>query len=300
MFRRKRLFRGVVICGLGLVVAWQLGLLRDISTKPNNKFGTLLNIKEKIQRNSKPVDVKEVIRKRSPPKPTEEKPLPVLSAEPQDRYYGKGCGINRNRERLQKLLNEWQKIVIRRNITQYFICFGSFLGSVRNGDLIPYDKDMDVCMFRSDYHKLFPEESKRPLNLNDGTMHMLLQKHAPHPKTNVPRLNCKGKIVRHFADMCSILNPHGRLCLGKMIRLDIFLLEDQGAEFWDEYRDRFHPRDTILPLRPCKYLGIDTMCPNNATKYLNVYYGKDYTKPHHICKDGKWVENMAGARKPFV
>ena len=88
---------------------------------------------------------------------------------------------------------------------------------------------MDVCMFRRDYHKLSPEESKRPLNLNDGTMHMLLQKHAPHPKTNVPRLDCKGKIVRHFADMCSILIPHGRRCLGKIIPLDIFLLEDQGA-----------------------------------------------------------------------
>jgi hypothetical protein len=238
------------------------------------------------------------------PKPATErplvKPLPVLTSEPQDSFYGKGCKVNRYRGRLQKVLAEWQKIVRRRNITQYFICFGSFLGSKRNGDIVPYDSDMDVCMFRHDYHKLDPEESKRPVNLDDGKIHMLLQRHSPHPKSNTPRKNCKGQIVRSVSDNCAILDPHGRLYLGSLIYLDIFMIEDHGSQLWDEYRDRIHDRDSILPVKPCKYLGIDTQCPNNAEKYLNVYYGKDYMKPHHICSGGKWVQNMPGARRAFV
>ena len=188
----------------------------------------------------------------------------------------------------------------RRNITQYFICFGSFLGSVRNGDLVPYDSDVDLCMFRHDFYKLEPEESKRPLNLNDGRIHLLLQRHSPHPLPNTPRKDCKGNIVRKVADDCAILDPHARLYNGRLIYMDIFMIEDHGAKLWDEYRDRIHDRDAMLPVKPCKYLGLDTKCPNNTKKYLNVYYGKDYMTPHHKCEDGEWQQNMVDARPAFV
>ena len=315
--RRGRICLSLAIFGLCLVLAARYGLfdrsarlisnfnLSDLQTLPviNNFTNNSTSVKQNLVKSNvteQLLKVKPVRANETQPKVEVEKPLPVLTTEPQDSFYGKGCKVNRYRGRLQKILSEWQKIVKRRNITQYFICFGSFLGSVRNGDIVPYDSDMDVCMFRHDYHKLYPEEAKRPVNLNDGKIHMLLQRHSPHPKSNTPRQNCKGEIVRSVADHCSILDPHGRLYLGSLIYLDIFMIEDHGRQFWDEYRDQIHPRDNILPLKPCKYLGIDTLCPNNAEKYLNVYYGKDYMKPHHICKGGKWVQNMAGARRAFV
>ena len=236
----------------------------------------------------------------TPPAPTPSPTLPPLTLEAQDSYYGPGCTENRYRKRLQKVLQEWGLLAERRNITQYFLCFGSFLGAVRNSDMVPYDSDLDVCMFRHDYYKLYPEESNRPVNLNDGRIHLLLQRHSPHPLENTPRKDCKGNIVRSVVDDCAILDPHARLYNGALIYMDIFMLEDHGALFWDEYRDRIHHRNAILPIKPCKYLRLDTKCPNDKEKYLKMYYGNNYMVPHHKCNDGKWEQNMVGARPPLV
>ena len=254
MFKRGRVYLSLTIFSLCLVMAWHFGLfekfvrqisifdksdlqtLQMISKLPNNSISEKNNLVNSSVADQ-PLKVKPVRANKTQSKAEVERPLPVLTAEPQDSFYGKGCKVNRYRGRLQKILNEWQKIVKRRNITEYFICYGSFLGFVRNGDIVPYDSDMDVCMFRHDYHKLYPEEAKRPVDLNDGKFHMLLQRHSPHPKWNTPSKNCKGEMVRRVVDDCSILDPHGRLYLGRLIYLDIFMIEDYGPQFWDEYSE---------------------------------------------------------------
>ena len=162
-------------------------------------------------------DLTEIFLKGTKPAQTTPPSLPYLTLEAQDSYYGPGCKENRYRKRLQKVLQEWGLLAERRSISQYFLCFGSFLGAVRNGDIIPYDSDLDVCMFRRDYYKLYPEESKRPVNLNDGRIHLLLQRHSPHPLANTPRKDCKGNIVRKVVDHCAILDPHARLYNGALI-----------------------------------------------------------------------------------
>ncbi|XP_028402196.1 uncharacterized protein LOC114525172 [Dendronephthya gigantea] len=214
----------------------------------------------------------------------------------QDSYYGKGCKTNLYRSRLKIIFNVWREMAKRRNITRYFIAYGSFLGAVRNGDVIPYDSDIDVCIFRDEYHKLFPEESSRPLDLNDGTVHLLLQRHSPHPKDDTPRKDCNGSLVRRVADDCAILDPHARLYQSSYVYMDIFLLEDFRSVVYDEYDYRFLKRDIVLPLRPCRFLGMSTYCPNDAARYLTAYYGATYLKPHHICQGNRWFVNMPDAR----
>ena len=226
--------------------------------------------------------------------------LPEMTRDAQDAYYGPGCKVNRNRRRLQLLLHEWREIVRRRNIAEYFLCFGSLVGSVRNGEIIPYDSDVDVCVFRRDYHKLLPEESKRPVNLKDRRMHMLVQRHSPHPSSKTPRKDCNGTVVRNQVDGCSILDPHARLFLGAHVFLDIFVVKDNGAQLWDEYRDKLHERAVIFPLRSCTFLGLQTLCPNDGEKYLGAYYGTEFMKPHYVCKNGKWVKNRRDARERLL
>ncbi|XP_028396637.1 uncharacterized protein LOC114520542 [Dendronephthya gigantea] len=217
---------------------------------------------------------------------TKENPLRL-----QDEFYGEGCEANPYREGLQILLQEWSRMAERRNISKSFICFGSMLGSLRNGDVIPLDTDADICMLRDEYHKLYAEESRRPLDLNDGKIRLLLQRHSPHPSADTPREDCNGKIVRTTTDDCSILDPHARLYIHSKIYLDIFMIEDHGDIFWDEYRNVFHRRDVLFPLKPCYFLGMPLYCPRNHTQYLTSYYGTNFMEPLTICKRGRWIPN---------
>ena len=216
----------------------------------------------------------------------------ALHLQLQNEYYGTGCQENPYRQGLQILLHTWNLIAERRNISKFFICFGSLLGSLRNGDIIPLDTDVDICMLRNDYHKLYAEESKRPLDLSDGKVHLLLQRHSPHPQPDTPRQNCDGKIVRTTTDDCTILDPHARLYIHTKIYLDIFMIEDHGEILWDEYRNVFHKREVLFPLNSCSYLGITSKCPRDPTAYLKSYYGENFMAPLVVCQNGRWIRNV--------
>ena len=151
--------------------------------------------------------------------PTTEKPTEPYTA------YGEGCRENPYRERFKVLLNSWEGIAKRQNITEYFICFGSMLGQVRNGDCVPYDHDIDICMFRRDLHKLEPEEEKRPFKYDDGTPHMIIQRKCHHPPSNTPRQQCDGKVVTSYTDKCAIVDPCARILLGSPPFLDVFAIK---------------------------------------------------------------------------
>lgn len=44
--------------------------------------------------------------------------------------------------------------VCKKNNVKYFACAGTMLGAIRHGGIIPWDDDIDVMLFRSDYIKL--------------------------------------------------------------------------------------------------------------------------------------------------
>ena len=59
-------------------------------------------------------------------------------------YYGDGsCRKRANRKRLVEILTRWMDIAEELNIT-YMLTYGSLLGAWRNGEVIPYDTDMDI------------------------------------------------------------------------------------------------------------------------------------------------------------
>ena len=69
-----------------------------------------------------------------------------------------------------KVLSEIDRICKKHKI-QYFISAGTLLGAVREGNLIPWDDDLDVIMLRDDYQKFAQvavEELPKPLTFSFG------------------------------------------------------------------------------------------------------------------------------------
>merc|ERR1712136_362674 len=64
----------------------------------------------------------------------------TLSATP----YGNGtCAVCHSQTRLREILQRWVEMARHHNIT-YMLTYGSLLGAHRNGDVIPWDTDIDV------------------------------------------------------------------------------------------------------------------------------------------------------------
>ena len=51
------------------------------------------------------------------------------------------------------LLNEFMRVCKEHDI-RWFADGGTILGAIRHNGMIPWDDDIDVCMYREDYEKL--------------------------------------------------------------------------------------------------------------------------------------------------
>ena len=67
-------------------------------------------------------------------------------------YNGEGTALRKLQLRLLDILVEIDKICRKHGI-QYWIDFGTLLGSVRHGGFIPWDDDIDVTMPTKDYYR---------------------------------------------------------------------------------------------------------------------------------------------------
>ncbi len=57
------------------------------------------------------------------------------------------------REIQMEILDQLKDICNSNNI-KYYLAYGSLLGAVRHNGYIPWDDDIDICLFRNDYNKL--------------------------------------------------------------------------------------------------------------------------------------------------
>jgi phosphorylcholine metabolism protein LicD len=144
------------------------------------------------------------------------------------------------------------------NEITYFITGGLLIGLDRhNNSFIPWDDDIDICIFEKDEHKF----------------------------KNYPR---KIDIIKY--------TKNGNYVNDDDIFIDIFVLDNHTLEykyeihrnFWvnDSYKNIVFPlmkKEFVLYLPDGKiYDKIDIYVPNKYTEYLEKSYGKDYMKTHKI------------------
>ncbi|CAL8073201.1 unnamed protein product [Calicophoron daubneyi] len=87
------------------------------------------------------------------------------------------------KKKLYRTLQYWIKLASEHHF-MWWINYGSLIGSLRDGDIIPYDSDMDICILGSDADKLRKlATDRKDIRINQTT--------APSPPDPVSRVKAE-------------------------------------------------------------------------------------------------------------
>ena len=88
-------------------------------------------------------------------------------------YYGElGCPKNPKRKYFYEILQHWTQILKQNNL-EYILAYGSLLGAMRDGDIIPYDSDIDVLVDHNYFSILKKACSKDIYFLKENLLHAI-------------------------------------------------------------------------------------------------------------------------------
>ena len=114
-----------------------------------------------------------------------------------EKYSGYGdissCKKNPDRFTLGKLFEYWRKLADRENI-EYFLTCGTLLGAYRNGDIMPYDTDIDILVNRSDFLKIKKHRTRKKFSGFENEINIYVHKDFYQPYEKRRRYKCSGKV----------------------------------------------------------------------------------------------------------
>ena len=204
------------------------------------------------------------------------------------------------------LLNYFNNICQKHGV-QYWIDSGTLIGYVRHNGFIPWDDDIDICMMREDYEKLFQildnEFVKDGFKYTHGEITRLYYKNTPAQVDIFPidtgfqkepligseredfikmlneikaSIRCDWRNLALQKPVCSLEDVYNaleykkQLFQGKTSIHDGFLF--YGIETCVQNRCLFCGKD-VFPLKKVSFLGVDTYIPHNFSLYLRGLYG---------------------------
>lgn len=143
-----------------------------------------------------------------------------------------------------------------------YVClgFGSVLGAVRDRDMIPHDDDMDVIVaFERDENT--PTISVALNRISTILIEAGFSVHGDHPTHR--NVNRDG---------------------GTAVDVFVALIEEGRVAWYPSSRQGLRIEE-VFPPQPVSILGVSTLIPREAEKYLDVTYGSDWRTPiaqwHH-------------------
>ena len=111
------------------------------------------------------------------------------------KYRLNDCPSNRDRENFARLLEHWHSLATFYKIP-YVIGCGSLLGQYRNGDIIPWDEDVDVLVDITMFKALEAFRGMRNFKQKyDDKFHFVVQNDFERKEEDDRRrLSCSGKV----------------------------------------------------------------------------------------------------------
>jgi hypothetical protein len=110
--------------------------------------------------------------------------------------------------------------------------------------LIPYDRDIDVCVTFKNYQKVRDLRSQKPFRPLSSQIHVAIQEDISIDDASKRiRVNCEGRVVRDGRDACSFDEPGARL-ISRGVYVDVFVLHEQG----ENLRDYEYDKELLKPI----------------------------------------------------
>ncbi|KAF7262724.1 hypothetical protein EG68_00007 [Paragonimus skrjabini miyazakii] len=213
-------------------------------------------------------------------------------------------GLSR-RQSLLRTLKHWIKFA-EDNMIIWWITYGSLLGSVRNGTMIPYDTDMDIAISGPHEAKLRRLATDRQ-NITPGQFNLITRPGDHCVYSTGSRVDCTGKQVTSLTDSCAFCGPLARIFYEFGQYIDIYQVHLElrlnsankplSFGFYDEgtheytLTENLHNASSLFPLSSCRMMGLDVPCPNEPDKILEEVYGTDFIIPKYKCNltNGEWT-----------
>jgi hypothetical protein len=213
--------------------------------------------------------------------------------------------VSDSHPRLRHLLSVWTYLAASLDL-RYVTVFGSLLGCLRNGKIIPWDKDMDVAIDRDTAVLLgylaLTSAPRFTLNgitieLNsavadhqpwkNGETRLIVNQHRVRNKPGYgPRYNRKGEVVDSHEDSVSFAGPFARLVSyvegDGTTHMDVFCVEEFNGHYGEEATE-VGPERASFPkkVEACELEGYQVWCPSKEDyePVLVDNYGEDYLYP---------------------
>jgi phosphorylcholine metabolism protein LicD len=189
-------------------------------------------------------------------------------------------------------------LMLLRNLDRYFeaiqvtywLDWGTLLGCVRGGKMIPWDDDIDVGIRHSDHNSVLEHCDRLPAELEilEISRFWPYQKLLPFLK-RFPRKTFLRLVHRPsglFIDIFEYLSEDDDYRLLPWVPWQrTRSIRDQGV------RMHAHHKDWVLPVRRGTFEGLELPIPRQPERILTAQFGEDYLTPDHRWDEGlgKWL-----------
>ena len=194
---------------------------------------------------------------------------------------------------LLRILRAWSIFATEHRLV-YWLAYGSLVGYVQRGGLLPHDKDVDVEIpweqttqleilarknFSDDFYLVVQPLWRRP--------YYATRKHFRSRGVHfvAPNARLYDRKEDHYLDIWASYERMPNITNRSLSSIDKGMFVDYDIS----YQFMENPRDWVYPLQKCEFSGIPVWCPAKPEKFVARVYGeKALNTSDTVCRNGTW------------